>query len=459
MHKDWLKAVEENARTLLVGPRGHAKSSVMSLAYPCYYIGKNPGARIKVISCSDDRAYAIVFAIYRCLRTSEKFHEVFPEVVLESKRPSRSLFVRRPDKYRFLKDPTLESFGVQASAEGTRATLLILDDIISQKNSRTPGLRNMVREQFYNVHINLLEPTDSKVVYIGSVWDEDDLTVHLMQKGEDWHKCIYRIDEDFTPLWPQVWSKEKLIARCNEIGLSRFNLGFRNFPGSKQSYLVSEELYSQAVDKTLSLGTLETVALENIMSGRWRVSIGVDLSALAPESLASSWTKRYNRGYNVIYVLAVDTKTSIRIPIDIIRIQTATAPEFLRLLAQKVSHYRADVVMVESNAYQQTLVEWMKELYKPLIPLVKSVYTTININDLDIGINSFKTEFETRMWRLPEVNHPVTCDCGWCSFRTEITSYPFYKRRDVLLAAYQAKEGLRRHIIPSQVGGFVLWET
>ena len=454
MHKSWLRSVMVYDRNLLVAPRCHGKSSLMAIAVPCYMIGRNPNIRIKIISCADDRAKDITFAVFRILKGNERYREVFPEVKLDNKRMSKQkIYIVRDQKHDAMKDATAESLGVTSAAEGSRADLLIMDDVVSKRNSKTPGLRQLVKEMYYNVHINLLDPMNhSKVIYIGTVWDIDDLTVELMDKKNEYHKEVYSIDDDFNPLWPEIWPKEKLLERCKEIGIRRFNIGFRNQPASDQSFAFSDEMFDTNVDPSLPLDRLIEIALENIKAGKWKVAFGVDTAAADPAKATAS--QKYRRCFNVIYVLAID-ENKRRIPIHIRRFQ-ARSPETARLVLDAYNLFKPEVILIESNA-QTALAEWLGEMSK--LPIRTYFTHTDNKNDSEIGVNSLRTEFENRMWRLPSYHHEEDCKCDFCIWQQEMLSYPFGRFSDTVMACWLAREGIRLHITGVEsAGGFSIWE-
>lgn len=453
MHKSWLRAITQYDRVLLIAPRGHAKSSLASIAVPCFLIGQNRNIRLKIISCSDDRAKDIAFAIFRIVRNNDRYKEVFPDIRLDSKRVSKQkIYIVRDRKYEALKDATVESIGVTSAAEGSRADALIMDDVVSKRNSATPGLRNLVKEMYYNVHVNLLEPGKSKIIYIGTVWDRDDLTVELMQKENSYHKEIYAIDDDFTPLWPQVWTRDRLLERCKEIGLRRFNIGFRNQPSSDQELMFHDRMFDQCTDNSLQLNDLREIALKNIKEGRWKVSIGIDLAS--GELKKAKFHQRRRRAYNAIFTLAVD-ENDRRIPISIRRFR-ARSPETARLILQDYKQFKPEVILIENNA-QSALIDWLGELTR--MP-IQTYFTDTIKHDDEKGVRSLATEFENRMWRLPAWSHEVDCSCEFCAWRREMLSYPFGRFTDTVMSCWLSREGVRLHMDSGAgVGKFALWET
>jgi hypothetical protein len=472
MHKQWLKGITEHSRTFICAPRCHAKTSICSIALPTWFLGNNPNLRIKVVSGSDDKAKDIVFAIFKTMRDSPRYKEVFPNVVLSNKRDSKQqIWLERSEKYNSLRDASVEALGVLSSAEGSRADILIFDDIITKRNSQTHSQRSFVKETYFNVHINLLGPEDTnKAIYIGTVWHRDDLTTDIMytegacnESGahicQGYNKQVWAIDDDFNPLWPQAWPQPKLVKRCSEIGLRRFNVGFRNMPGAEGEYLFNDVLVESCVDPNLPLATIEEVALANIQRGEWKTVISIDLAGgklkgRSQEEDDDSARDRRRRCYNVIFVTAV-TQADQRIPIHIERFQ-GKSPETARLVYDQYQRWKSEVVMFEVNNFG-VIAEWLGELVK--MP-IQTYWTGDQKMDDEIGVPSMVTELENRMWRIPTWEHDTNCKCHWCVWRAEVNSYPFGRYTDTVMAWWLSREAIRLHVGSMQSsGGFAMWGT
>ncbi len=452
MHRAWLKGIMTSDRTLIVSPRAHAKTSIASIALPCWFIGRNPNVRVKLISGSDNRAKDIVFAIFKTIKLNARYREVFPATRLANARESKwQIWVERDQTH--LRDATVEALGCLSTAEGSRADVLILDDVVTQRNAITPGMRNQVKEAYYNVHLNLLSPdVDARVIYIGTVWHRDDLTVELMYGDNDYDKQIYAIDEDFTPLWPQIWPTEKLVRRCNEITLRRFNIGFRNMPATQEDYYFSEQLFIQCQNMDYPLANLRTITQDKVKSGDWRLVMGVDLAGgNLKRDDDDTYAKQRKRAYNVIVTTAIDSH-NVRIPVDIKRFK-ARSPETARILIDAYEDYKPEMILVESNNFG-VIVDWIGEMVK--LP-IESYFTDKYNKRGETGVISMQTEMSSGMWKIPTWLHEPACKCEWCTWKSEVTSYPFGRFSDTVMAWWLSREAIRLHMTSSR-GSFAVWE-
>src|SRR5262249_34147203 len=124
--------------------------------------------------------------------------------------------------------PSVAAFGVGAGSTGTRADLLICDDIVDVRALRSRAERERVADYFTNNLMNLLEP-NGRFWGLCTPWHSDDLNARLKKSGA--YELLRReIGADFEPVWPEKWPAERLRLRKEEIGSSSFARGYRLLP-------------------------------------------------------------------------------------------------------------------------------------------------------------------------------------------------------------------------------------
>ena len=443
MHREWIDAVcnQENTRVQIMAPRCSAKSTVMAIAYPLWRIGRNPNEKIKIICATTDKAKEVVEAISSYILQDKLYHKVFPHVVPAKPRnwTKQKITVKRDIISR---DATVEALGITCAAAGGRATLLIGDDVVDPSSTVTSGLRKEVKDRFYNVFMNMLEPQGSQVVYICTAWHVDDLSMEIF-RNPAWTHLFYAIDENFTPLWPQVWPREKLIEKYKEYGSVVFNRAFRNMPISDDELLFRPEWVERCKDPAYKWRSAsENLAyLRDRCGNSLRLYTGVDL-AIGHTAVSA---------YSVIFTIAVDGN-GVRYPVEIKR-GRMNSPEVARAVLATYETLQPDMILVENNMYQQALIDWLQELSKA--PL-KPYYTGAQKKDFEIGIGSLAVEFENMQWCLPQVSHATDCDCGYCAWLEELGQYPLGKYSDTIIAGWLARECFRL-LHKANIGRFSIW--
>lgn len=120
---------------MVLWPRGAFKSTVFDVAYACWLIACNPNIRILVASETAKQARSFVEQAKEII-DSEWYRERFG--VHRGKRWAQGQMYSalRTDKH--IKEPTLQASGVGEVRTGFHWDFVIMDDVCSQENTRTP---------------------------------------------------------------------------------------------------------------------------------------------------------------------------------------------------------------------------------------------------------------------------------------------------------------------------------
>jgi hypothetical protein len=139
----WLEetmAYEQGSRRrLLINvPPEHAKSTTMTVNYAVYKIAMNPNIRIVVISQTQTRAKEFLYSIKQRLTEEPwlKMQQIYgpPGGYKETadQWTADRIYLERDSGE---KDPTVQALGIGQQIYGTRADLIIMDDIVSTTNA------------------------------------------------------------------------------------------------------------------------------------------------------------------------------------------------------------------------------------------------------------------------------------------------------------------------------------
>lgn len=116
--------------------------------------------------------------------------------------------------------------------------------------------------------------------------------------------------------------------------------------------------------------------------------------------------------------------------------------------------YQADVVIVENNAYQQSVLDALNDdqmaaavgaekVRLPVIPFTTGKQKA----DREIGLPGLAAKLEQGLWRFPvgdEWPHPGECECAVCRLASELTSYPIGEHDDMVMALWFAERAVDR---------------
>lgn len=182
----------------------------LAIGLPSWLVGQDPTLRIKVVSNNDRRARERIMGIGAVIRSPHyklvfpDIHEVTPEKARrtgqQSKWTQHELYVDRPG---FSIDPTFQGAGVMSGGIGGRADLLVLDDIVDQKNALDePTMREKVIQNVDNVWMSRLEP-DGRIIMVSTPWHEADFT-HVVLERPAWSVLRIWVSDDFSRLDMEV---------------------------------------------------------------------------------------------------------------------------------------------------------------------------------------------------------------------------------------------------------------
>lgn len=181
-------------RAIIEGFRGVGKSWICS-AYVVHQLLLNPRKNILVVSASKTRADD--FSTF----TLRLIHEL---PILAHLRPT--------DKQRFSKisfdvgpapashAPSVKSLGVTSQLTGSRADIIVADDIEVVGNSATQGMRDKLGEQVKEFDAIIKPDDDSRVLFLGTPQCEDTIYNKLTERG-------YR---------KQIWPAKYVTIKVNQ---------------------------------------------------------------------------------------------------------------------------------------------------------------------------------------------------------------------------------------------------
>nr|DAE29627.1 MAG TPA: Terminase [virus sp. ctqq75] len=164
-------------RIIIEGFRGVAKSFI-ACAYAVWTLWRDPQIKVEVISASKDRSDANAVFIKRIIQVLPFLEELLPR---RGQRDTQNLFdvgLATPDI-----SPSVKSVGITGQITGTRADLLIADDVEVPNNSGTQMQRDKLSESVKEFDA-ILKP-GGQIIYLGTPQNEMSLYNELQKRGYD----------------------------------------------------------------------------------------------------------------------------------------------------------------------------------------------------------------------------------------------------------------------------------
>lgn len=179
-------------RMVVEGLRGIGKSWVTS-AFVCWLLLCDPQLNILVASASKERADSFSTFTLRLINEMEILQHLRPR---EGQRNSKISFDVGPA--RASHSPSVKSVGIFGQITGSRADVVIADDLEIPSNSMTQGMRDKLAEAVKEFDAVLKTGDETRIIYLGTPQTEMSLYNRLPERG-------YSIR-----LWPARFPKAKL---------------------------------------------------------------------------------------------------------------------------------------------------------------------------------------------------------------------------------------------------------
>jgi len=189
MHKELFgllekASAERNARIAVAAPRGHAKSTLVSLAYVLWCICYHLEHHIVIVSNTADQAVDLLTAIKNELESNELLIRNFPDVA----EPVGS----RPGPPRWRKNDIITRNGIKVMAIGAgqkirgrkhrqyRPTLIILDDVENETEVQSADQRENKAKWFKKAVMKAGTTSETNVIVVGTLLHYDSLLAQLI---------------------------------------------------------------------------------------------------------------------------------------------------------------------------------------------------------------------------------------------------------------------------------------
>ena len=231
-------------RRIIMAYRGCGKS-FLTAGYVLWRLRRNPDTKVLVISAAQDRADAFSVFCHDLLRNWFMVKDLFPSDTQRFSKVAFDVYGAKPDQ-----SPSVRSSGIFGQITGSRADLIVADDVETPQSCETQLIRDKLRESIKEFD-SVIKP-GGEIVFLGTPHTQDSIYAKLEMAGYScriWpalyptakkrqnyygHRLAPKIqselDEDKSlaghPVDPRRFGWEELEARQLSIGKSTFNLQF-----------------------------------------------------------------------------------------------------------------------------------------------------------------------------------------------------------------------------------------
>jgi len=223
-------------KTLILYPRGHLKTTLVTQAHMIQWIINYPNIRILLSCFTGDQVENVVRKVKGVFQHNEFFRALFPEFCPPREKANdfgtKDQFII-PARNIVLGEPTVFSVTVGKTIAGYHPDVIFHSDIVDKENIKTPGAIKDVTEHFKYMN-PLLErynaangrPATRGWVYVeGTPYDFGDLHNDILEDKDgsysDWVKVAKPAQDDYpneSILWPERFPAQELAKTRLEMG-------------------------------------------------------------------------------------------------------------------------------------------------------------------------------------------------------------------------------------------------
>lgn len=256
-HKDMCQFIDQEPTKykLLLFPRGHLKSTIVTVGHSVRRIVKNPKVRILIANATYNLATSFLDQIKSQLKGNKKIHELYGDYSKNAGKWSENqvkIFSKGEVTDYESKEPTVTAMGITGSLTSQHYDVIIIDDAVNRENITTIDQIRKVYK-FYQDCLDLLEP-GGELIIIGTRWHDSDLYGWIMggdneregeipkriaaeimphqfvYKGKQFNIMKRKVFEGNKAIWPEKFTPEHVAMLKKQKSPYEFSTQYNNEP-------------------------------------------------------------------------------------------------------------------------------------------------------------------------------------------------------------------------------------
>ncbi len=353
-YKDWDKVHDDvermlnrpSAKKLIMLPRGHLKTAIVTKAYVTQCLLKDPNFRVLIASQVWDRSRDMLFEIKQFLSDKSDLPKIYGR--FDSGRwRENDIVLNQRDKA--LAAPSIGTCGVESELTSAHFDLIICDDLCGLTNTQTREQRDKTKK-FRKMLNSLLDP-GSKEIDIGTRWHFDDYYSDVLLNEKEYTDIMVRqVVENGKIIFPKKFSLRFDKERKTWVQADEQCMDYINF--LKQS--MGSDFYSQymntPVDSEFQMFKRGMFQYWNRKPARMFVATTVDPALSFKES----------GDFTAIITCGMDTDGKVYV-LDYIQGHWGTPSQIIDRIFEVNDRWHPQVIGIESNNWQKTLKWWAEK--------------------------------------------------------------------------------------------------
>lgn len=491
-HEQMHRIMRVHRRVIMWGSPNTGKSLQMAVGWPLWLLGRNPELHIAIVQATDERAKKTVSALASYISVPStpgyaELHEVFPDLQQGDGIWNKSaLTVKRKTNAR---DPSVAAYSTGSTGIlGARIDVLILDDVLTFENTRTPEQRLKVLEWIKSTLVGRVDPEHGIILFMGNAWHPED-AMHVLSRNDDgedamledddlgesaakaleslkalgaddadegkWVSARFPLRDEYgQTTWAEVWPQHALNKRARELGDAEAARQLDCTPTSDATSRFKREWFARCMAKGL-YGTRDgrpvlaryarpMVDVNGVLEpadGR-AIYVGVDIGLEDDGDLSA------------ISALAVDHRGDV----ELMGIRSGhwKIDDFVSLIFRVYDDLKPRAIFIESNGAQRILARIVKgdlsglglQAPRGIRSAIRNFETGVIKHHPKWGVEGIGIELAAGRWKIPcgpagELHPEIE---AWIQDCMHYSPSPKVHTGDRLMAVYIAWDGFRRRL-------------
>ncbi len=367
VHDDMEKFINRKSiRKLLLVPRGHLKTAMITKGFSIQSILRDPDIRILIANQVWDKSREMLYEIKQLLTEKTVLPKLFGSFVSERWRED-DIVIRQRTKA--LAAPTIGTSGVEAELTSSHYDLILLDDLQGEKNFQTPESREKVK-RYYRSMIDLIEPGGT-IIVIGTRWHLDDVYQYILDNEAEYYDVTVRkVMEEGRIIFPKKFQKKFNPVVKSWESVAYHCTDYIDYLKKRPSEEFSSQYMNDPIDSLNQIFKKEYFKTYDRRPDRLYISMTID-PAISEKQSSDNFA---------INVAGMDENYRIYV-LDTLKGHWKVA-ESIDNIFTTYQKWKPSAIGLETVAYQKALKSWLEEkmrergIYFPITELRRSTNET-----------------------------------------------------------------------------------
>lgn len=262
----------ERHKFLFLLPRGHLKSSCVTIGYPMWRAIQNPERTFSIYNETEDLPLEFMREIREHFESNPVLNKHWGHLIPNGPNRLWRSDALQLNRQLISRTPTFAASSIGKSTAGRHPDVMILDDVISDRTVQTEDSIRKSLSRFRELQALLEPPTPNDpvrgtMIVIGTRWHFNDLYSYIIDELPDIYMIMKRSAvENGRVIFPQKFNEDVLEQKRAEMGEWVFSSQYMNEPVDSENATFTQGMLKRALFSEPPQKILENVVSNVFMS-------------------------------------------------------------------------------------------------------------------------------------------------------------------------------------------------